>query len=81
MLERGGQAGFNPENRLVIECDGGQHDESVRDEFLRSAGFTVLRFWNNEILANTESVLEAILRAVENHPHPGPLLEGEGEEH
>jgi hypothetical protein len=52
----------------------------VRDEFLRAAGFTVLRFWNNEILADTAPVFEAILRAAENHPHPGPLREGEGEE-
>ena len=73
------------ECKLVIEVDGGQHDESMRDkardEFLARAGFQTLRFWNNEVLQQTEAVLEVILRRLENHPHPGPLLEGEGAEH
>ena len=42
------------EARLVIEVDGGQHVErSVQDErrteWLRQQGFTVLRFWNNQV--------------------------------
>jgi very-short-patch-repair endonuclease len=43
------------EKRLVIEVDGGQHAEEEinkdirRDAWLRSQGFRVLRFWNNEI--------------------------------
>jgi adenine-specific DNA-methyltransferase len=37
----------------------------------------VLRFWNHEILTETEAVLERIRSAVEP-PHPGPLPEGEG---
>ena len=73
------------ERKLVVEADGGQHAESRRDEarddFLAQAGFTVLRFWNNEVLLQTEAVLEVILRRLENHPHPGPLLEGEGAQH
>jgi len=58
------------EKKLVIELDGGQHNErnssqadSVRSEFLQSEGYTVLRFWNNELESNIEGVLEAIRRA------------------
>ena len=48
------------EKRLVIEVDGGQHAEEEkdndmrRDEWLRSQGFRVLRFWNTEVLQNLE---------------------------
>ena len=49
--------------RLVVEADGGQHNGSssaaTRVAWLRSQGFTVMRFWNHEILQNSEAVLEA----------------------
>jgi len=52
------------ERRLVIEVDGGQHNESaadaVRDRRLMDEGYRVLRFWNNDVLGNTEGVLTAI---------------------
>ena len=53
------------EEKLIIELDGGQHAEKVtydhqRDSWLRSQGYTVLRFWNNELFNETESVLEKI---------------------
>ncbi|CAI1543936.1 Protein of uncharacterised function (DUF559) [Serratia quinivorans] len=43
------------QRKLVIELDGGQHMEQVsygtrRSHFLVSRGFTVLRFWNDEVL-------------------------------
>ena len=54
------------EAQLIVECDGGQHAESGydarRDAWLRSQGFTVLRFWNGEILENPNGVAEQILR-------------------
>ncbi|WP_028217947.1 endonuclease domain-containing protein [Paraburkholderia oxyphila] len=54
--------------RLVIEADGGQHngsaDDAARDAWLQSRGFTVLRFWNDEILLNIEVVLEVIVGEV-----------------
>jgi very-short-patch-repair endonuclease len=71
--------------RLVIEADGGQHNgcanDAVRDAWLRGQGFTVLRFWNHEILQNVEAVLEAILKeVVKASPSPRPLShEGRGE--
>ena len=58
------------EAKLVIEIDGGQHAEQAayddtRTRYLEAAGFTVLRFWNNEVLQQTEAVLAAILRRLE----------------
>jgi len=49
--------------KVVIEIDGGQHQEretedGVRTHALESAGFRVLRFWNHEILRQPEAVAE-----------------------
>jgi very-short-patch-repair endonuclease len=60
------------EHRLVIEVDGGQHSESKSDlrrtEWLNQRGWRVLRFWNNDVLANTEGVQDAILRVLVPSP-------------
>jgi very-short-patch-repair endonuclease len=52
------------EKLIVIEVDGGQHSESVRDEirdrYLRTHGYRVMRFWNNDVLSNIEGVLAVI---------------------
>ena len=53
---------------LVIEADGGQHGGShdlLRDRVLRQEGFTVLRFWNDDILGNTDAVLLTILTTLQ----------------
>jgi adenine-specific DNA-methyltransferase len=57
------------EASVVIELDGSQHVEqaaydSRRDDFLRAKGFRVLRFWNHDVLAQTESTLETIFEAL-----------------
>ena len=54
------------EQRLVIELDGGQHAlqedyDAVRSAFLQKQGYRVLRFWNHDVLQQTEAVLESIL--------------------
>jgi len=56
-----------PAKRLVIEADGGHHNEEkqrkydkVRDNFLKSCGFKVLRVWNNEIDENLDGVADEI---------------------
>ena len=54
------------EERLMLEVDGGQHDEITeadarRTAFFEQRGFRALRFWNNDVLKNTEAVLNAIL--------------------
>jgi len=63
------------ERRLIVEVDGGQHGDSeqdrVRDRRLVSAGFRVLRFWNNQVLEQTDAVVETIWRElVESNPSP-----------
>jgi very-short-patch-repair endonuclease len=71
------------ERRLVIELDGGQHAETaamVRDArrtaFLRRAGFTVLRYWNDQIFKDLQAVLEDVWRELglegENPSPPKP---------
>ena len=61
------------ERGLIIEADGGQHSESTsdqrRDAYLRSKGFRVLRFWNNDVLENASGVFEMIYAALHT-PHP-----------
>jgi very-short-patch-repair endonuclease len=56
------------EFRLVIELDGGQHADDPADirrtAWLEGQGWKVIRFWNNDILTNTDGVLQAILRAL-----------------
>ena len=65
------------EKALIIELDGGQHNENqkdiVRTKFLESLNFRVLRFWNNEVLQNPEGVLIKIMETLNTPPHPNPL--------
>ena len=64
------------ERRLIVEVDGGQHQEqgeydARRDRWLREQGFRLLRFWNNEVLGNMEGVLRRILTYL-SPPHSLP---------
>lgn len=59
------------EPKLIVELDGGQHndDEAIdydnkRTQFLEAQGFKVLRFWNNELLENSEGVLTNIVETI-----------------
>lgn len=57
------------EKRLIIEVDGGQHleqqqEDEVRTRWLEQQGYEVLRFWNNEVLTEIDSVLEAIVTSL-----------------
>jgi len=58
------------ELKLIIELDGGQHVESATDAVhtarLETNGYTVIRFWNSEVIENLEGVLEAIRREILN---------------
>ena len=90
---------FSQEAMLAIELDGGGHAaenkrlyDAQRSKELEGAGIRILRFWNDEVLRNTEAVLEAIYEAIvhtpaglhresQKPPHPAfghPLPEGEG---
>jgi very-short-patch-repair endonuclease len=64
--------------KLVVEIDGGQHayaaSDAVRDASIRAGGFTILRFWNHDVLQNTDAVLEQIMDALamrKLNPSPG----------
>ena len=54
--------------RVIIEVDGGQHADSgrdaARDAYLAAQGWRVLRFGNNDVLGNTEGVVEQILASL-----------------
>ena len=65
------------ETRLIVEVDGGQHADHVaqdsnRTSILHAHGFRVLRFWNNDVLTNTDSVLMEISAALSAPPSPQP---------
>ena len=52
-------------HRLVIECDGSQHDENVhdvrRDAFLRTHGWEVVRIWNNDVLGDITAAVDTVI--------------------
>ena len=58
-----------PSRKLAIELDGGQHAmqveaDAARTEALAEDGYRVIRFWNNDVLANPEGVAGAIIEAL-----------------
>ena len=66
--------------KLAVELDGGQHAERLaydmrRTAWLKAHGWVVLRFWNNELMANQEGVLLTILAELQRRlpsPRPSP---------
>ncbi len=59
------------EKMLIIEIDGGQHNEKKQQDydkqrtaFLNNLGYTVLRFWNNEVLMQFDAVMDQIYKQV-----------------
>ena len=73
------------EMKLIIELDGGQHAaranyDAPRTALLQALGYRVLRFWDNDALANTDGVLQRIAEAMTAAPSPRPSPQrGEGE--
>ena len=66
---------FCPDTKLVIEIDGGQHADQQdydgrRTHWLEERGYRVLRFWNNDVLANTDGVFTEIQRMSRLSPPP-----------
>ena len=70
------------ESRLVVELDGGQQQvsikyDSARTDYLNQHGFSVIRFWNNQVLTEINGVKEAILLALTiqiEKPDPPQIL-------
>ena len=61
-----------PEKKLIIELDGGQHNEpdnilqdSERTAYLSNNGYKVIRFWNYDVLNNIDGICEVIRRNLE----------------
>jgi lysyl-tRNA synthetase class 2 len=57
---------------LIVELDGGQHavraeTDARRTEILESLGYLVLRYWNSDVMANTDGVVEDIATMLESH--------------
>jgi len=54
--------------KLAIELDGGQHADNAEDEertrLIVAHGYRVVRFWNNDVLQNTDGVLQAIAEKI-----------------
>jgi very-short-patch-repair endonuclease len=77
--------------KLVVEIDGGQHAQvqqaydARRTSWLKSQGYRILRFWNNDVLKSPHSVGEVILAAARESaamqisPTPDPSPQGGGE--
>ncbi len=61
---------FCPDAKLILEVDGGQHaeDDDSRTVWLEARGYRVVRFWNNEVLSNTDGVLTVILGVLHEPP-------------
>ena len=60
------------DTRIVVELDGGQHaispqqeHDETRGDWLEEQGFTILRFWNTDVLNNMDGVLSSILDAIQ----------------
>jgi len=69
-----------PALRIAVETDGGQHNEpgehAWRDKSLTDQGWLVLRFWNHEVLNNTDGVIAVIEAACRQRAvaTPPPIL-------
>jgi very-short-patch-repair endonuclease len=74
------------DGRLIVELDGGQHalsveEDSRRSAYMKSEGYRVVRFWNDQVLKETTAVSESILRCLEgddpsSRPSPLPVEKG-----
>jgi very-short-patch-repair endonuclease len=64
----------SPKARLIIELDGSQHldqqeYDQERTKYFESIGYKVIRFWNNDVMKDMDSVIRAIMQAVPSvHP-------------
>ena len=58
------------EHKVIVEADGDQHEisdyDERRDAYLRSAGFEVLRFRNEEVASHLDWVVEEIRKALQD---------------
>ena len=64
------------EARLIVEADGGQHagspHDAERDAWFRHQGFTVIRYWNSDILTNPDAILASLVQRTAAHQETTP---------
>lgn len=65
---------YAPRKKLIIELDSSQHMQqegydSERTEYLESKGYRVLRFWNDDVMKDIDSVFHAIIQTMEPDDH------------
>jgi very-short-patch-repair endonuclease len=75
---------YHAETKIVVELDGDAHDndgaktyDRERQEYLETHGYRVMRFTNDEVNDDIESVLGAISQQTLS-PSPSPFAKGEG---
>ena len=70
------------ERKLIVELDGSQHSpiiDAARTRYLETQGWHILRFWDHDVLRDTEAVADAIWTFAANpNPHPNPSPDGRG---
>ncbi|GAB2492957.1 endonuclease domain-containing protein [Pseudoxanthomonas sangjuensis] len=70
------------EKKLIVELDGSQHTletDAARTRYLETQGWCVQRFWDHDVLLQTEAVVDAIWNlAGKPDPHPNPSPDGRG---
>lgn len=72
---------FCPAKRLILEIDGGHHNEDDvaerdrnRQQWLENEGYRVIRFWNSDIAADLNAVLERIYVELYGAREAEPML-------
>ena len=73
---------LSPKAKIVIEVDGSQHQveadaDGRRSAWLESRGYRVMRFWNGDVLTQTDAVMETIRKELLT---PSPALPARGRE-
>ena len=64
----------SPKAKLILEMDGSGHlDQQEYDEertkYFESIGYKVIRFWNNDVMKDMDSVIRAIIQAMDSEQH------------
>jgi very-short-patch-repair endonuclease len=70
-----------PELKVIVELDGGHHGEQTAEDLARTLqlekqGFVVVRYWNNDVMNDFDSVirdLEGRIESLRRSPLPNPL--------
>ncbi|MDX8456629.1 DUF559 domain-containing protein [Mesorhizobium sp. VK9D] len=69
-------------HRLIVEVDGSQHAQAersrydeARSEHLSTSGWTILRFWNDDVIRDIDNVCQHIVIVAGLADAPAPSME------